>query len=96
MTNFSKRMRMHLAVWAASLALAGCFGGSDDASTPVAPITIDVLTTVPGTASTSIAGLIAYQRDVLARSQADQDKAEPIDIAGVTLPTSDTTEPVEV
>ena len=95
--NFSKRTGAHVAVWCASLVLSGCFSSDDEQTpVPVAPVMIDVLKTVPAAASETIAGLLAFQRDVLARPQADQDKAEPIDLTGISIPSSETAEPVEV
>lgn len=94
--NFSKRTGAHVAVWCASLVLAGCFSSDDETPVPVAPVMIDVLKVVPAAASETIAGLLAFQRDVLARPQADQDKAEPIDLSAISIPSSETAEPVEV
>ena len=96
MTNkFRTPSRVHMAVWGMSLALTGCFNNDAD-PVVVPPVVIDVLKTVPAAASESITALLTYQRDVLARPQADQDKAEPIDLSNITLPVSDNTEPAEV
>ncbi len=96
MIKFSKRSRAHMAVWGVSLALTGCFSDNDPDPVAVPPVMIDVLKTVPAAASETIAGLLAYQRDVNARPLADQDRAEPIDLTGITIPVSDTTEPADV
>lgn len=81
-----------LAVLAATAALAGCFGGGDDA-TAMTPAPADPLASVPADASQSLAGTIDYQRALTAQPS---ETREPIDVSAVTLPTSDTSEPATV
>lgn len=75
------------AVAAACLGLAGCFGGSsgDDGPGP--------LEEVPGSASASVSGFIAYLKELVALQPED---VEPVGIDGVTPPQPDTTEPEPV
>lgn len=63
--------------------LAGC-GGNDDDDTPPAT------TSVPASASASVSGFIAYL-NLLVVSSADT--LEPVDVASVTPPTEENTEP---
>ncbi len=78
------RQTLVLALAASSIALglSGCGGGDDD--TP--PVTSQV----PASASASVGGFIAYLTALVATSP---ENLEPVDIAAVTPPTSDTTEP---
>lgn len=70
----------------ATAGLAGCFGGGDsDSSVPADP-----LAAVPDSATQSVSGLVAY---LLVLAANLNDAREPMDITGVTLATSDTTEP---
>ena len=81
------RIKTLLSVAAASVALAGCFGGGDDgAATPPA----DPLAAVPDSATQSVAGTVDYL-NVL--NQNASDTREPIDVTAIVLPTSDDTEP---
>ena len=74
------------AVIAASLALSGCFGGSDDdEAVPSAT------SQVPDSASASSGGFIAYLQMLVASAA---DMLEPVDTSAVTAPTDDTGEPV--
>lgn len=96
MINVSKRLRIHGAVWGTSLVLAGCFGGGSDPVVPMTPVSISPLVAVPATATASIQALLQYQAAVNSSAQAEQDKAEPIDISSLMLPVSETAEPFEV
>ncbi len=78
------------AVLLVSGGLAGCFGGGDD-STPVPGS--DPLEKVPDSATQSVGGFIAY---LVTLANNLSDTREPIDVSGLTLPTSDTTEPETV
>ena len=84
-----KRLTSMLAVAAATLALAACFGGGDD--DVAAPA--DPLAAVPDSAVQSVAGTVDY---LAMLNKNPSDSREPIDITAVVLPTSDTTEPVAV
>ncbi|WP_348755195.1 hypothetical protein [uncultured Aquincola sp.] len=79
------------ALAAGTLALAGCFGGSDDhddGGTANGP-----LDAVPATASADTGGFIAYLKSLVALQAEDR---EPVGIDAVTPPQSDTTEPEAV
>ena len=90
------RTGAHAAAWMACLALSGCFGGGDDSPIPVSPVMLTPLMAIPAEASTSLLELFRYQGSVNSSPSADQDRAEPIDISSLTLPTSETAEPFEV
>ena len=82
------------AVLAAAVALGGCFGDDDDNT----PASRPVLTTAPtpddiGTSSDS---LVAYVQRLIAADPTQADLAEPVDISGITLQTSDTEEPKDI
>lgn len=94
--NFGKRAAAHAAAWAACLALVGCLGGGGDNSVPVAPVMLTPLMAIPAEASTSILELYRYQGSVNSSPQADQDKAEPLDISTFMPPSSETAEPFDV
>ena len=84
-----KRLISLLAAAAATVALAGCFGGGDgDVAVPADP-----LAAVPDTAVQSVAGTLDY---LAVLNKNPSDSREPIDISAVMLPTSDTTEPAAV
>lgn len=74
-----------------TLALAGCFGGSDgdgdDGNPGHAGGPLD---SVPASASTDSAGFIAYLRSLVALQPEDR---EPVGIEAVTPPTPEGTEP---
>ena len=99
--NRHQRMAAAL-VGAASLALSGCFGGSSDTTLPEVPplnggtLPADPLASLPTTSTSTPSALLTYQFLVLQVEPAKADKAEPIDLTNVTLPTSDTTEPADV
>lgn len=84
-----KRLTSLLAVAAATVALAGCFGGGDD--NVAAPA--DPLAAVPDSAVQSVAGTVDY---LAMLNKNPSDTREPIDVTAVVLPTSDTTEPAAV
>lgn len=81
------RMGMALAV-GVLLGLSGC-GFIDDNSDNPPPVTSQV----PGSASQSVAGFVAYSKALVASSA---DMLEPVDISAVTPQTSDDTEPAAV
>ena len=78
------------ALLAAAGVLGACSGDNDDA--PARP----VLTTAPtpGDIGTSSGDLVAYVQRLIAADSAQADLAEPVDISGVTLQTSETDEPI--
>ena len=92
----SMRLTAHAAAWSASLALAGCFGGSSDSPVPPVVAMPGPLEAVPATATATISGLFSYQASVNSEPQAKQDMAEPIDISALSLPTSETSEPTDL
>ena len=85
----SQRFTLVSLAIAASLALAGCFGGDDEA----VPAPADPLAMVPDSAQQSAAGTVDYQK--LLNSNASETR-EAIDVSAVVLPTSETAEPVAV
>ena len=68
--------------------LSACFGGSDEAQTPMPPV---VETEVPASASASPE---AYSR--YAGSVAPSETAEPLGVDAVVPPVSETAEPIDV
>lgn len=79
------------ALAACTLALAGCFGGSDGDGDDGGPGNAGgPLDSVPASASTDSAGFIAYLRALVALQPEDR---EPVGIEAVTPPTPDDTEP---
>lgn len=87
---------------ASVLVLAGCFAGGDDPVLPTPPelsggiLPSDPLGSLPSTVTASPSSLLTYQFLVLQVDAARADRAEPIDLSSVTLPTSETTEPADV
>ena len=71
------------AALAAGLVLASC--GGDDFNSPP-PVTSEV----PASASTSIGGFIDYLKELVVSSA---DMLEPVDVASVTAPTDETSDP---
>ena len=88
----SSRIKALSMTLAASLALAGCFGGGggDDEA---ASMPADPLTMVPDSALQSAAGTVDYQKLL---NKLPSETHEAIDVSGVVLPTSETAEPVAV
>ena len=77
----------------AGAGLAGCFGGGNDESAmPPAP---DPLAAVPAATATSVGATVDYQIQLASLNSAAESR-EPIDLTGVTLATSDTTEPINL
>ena len=76
-----------LGVLCAAVMLVAC-GGGDDAPPPPAA-TVEV----PGSASASVDGFIAYLKELVASAA---DMLEPVDVSAVTPPASETTEPSTV
>lgn len=74
------------AVLVVAAALSACGGGGGSSNPPAT-------SEVPNSASQSVGGFIAYLRDLVASSA---DQLEPVDISGVTPPTTDTAEPEAV
>jgi hypothetical protein len=64
-------------------------GGGDSTPPPTPPATVEV----PGSASASVDGLIAYLKELVASAA---DMLEPVDVSAVTPPGSETTEPATV
>ena len=78
----------------ASVAMLSACGGSDYDHTPPPPAAVVPPTTaVPASASTSIAGFIAYLQLLVVASA---DMLEPVDTSSVTAPTDETSEPTKV
>ena len=69
----------------AAAALSAC-GGSDDEIPAPPPVTQEV----PGSASASVSGFIAY---LVALVASDADMLEPVDVSAVTPPSDDAAEP---
>ena len=90
------RLGLHAIAWSGCLLLGGCLGGGGEDTVPVEPVTLGPLLAVPATATQSITGLFQYQATINSSTAADQDKAEPLDISALVLPTSETAEPTEV
>jgi len=88
----NKRLHTLITAVAASAALAGCFGGGDS-EVAAAPTPADPLAAVPAEATATAAGTVDYQ---VALTAATSDTREPIDLGNITLPASDTAEPVSV
>ena len=76
-----------------AVVLGGCFG-DDDNNAPSRP----VLTTAPTPADigTTSESLVAYVQRLVNSDAAQADLAEPVDISGVDLQTSETDEPREI
>ena len=87
----SSRIKALSMTLAASLALAGCFGGGGDDEP--APTPADPLSMVPDSALQSAAAAVDYQKLL---SKLLSETREAIDVSGVVLPTSETAEPVAV
>ena len=73
------------AVTGAAFTLAAC-GGNNDSSDNTPPVTSEV----PASASQSIGGIIDYLMKLVVSSA---DMLEPVDVAAVTAPTDETSEP---
>lgn len=85
------------------LVLAGCFGGSSSDSPGANPpgmsgptLPPDPLTSLPSSVTASISSVLSYQFALLQVPAERADRAEPLDLADVSLPVSDTTEPADV
>jgi hypothetical protein len=83
----TKQLFLVLLVCAGATGLAGCGGGGggDEATTPVAD------TAVPASATVSSEAFTAY-----AGATVSDDTAEPLSLAGMEPPVSETAEPAEV
>lgn len=81
----------YLMLATATMVLAACGGGGGggDQPTPAA----DPLAAVPAETATSAEATITWQTQ-LASQNDNAASREPIDLSGVTLATSDTTEPI--
>ena len=77
-----------LGVLCAASMLAAC-GGGDEAPPPPPAATAQV----PGSASGSVDGLVAYLKELVASAA---DMLEPVDVSAVTPPGSETAEPTPV
>ena len=85
--------KLGLAALLAAVAVFGGCGGDDDAPAPR-----PVLTTAPtpDDVGTTSGDLVAYVQRVIGADQAQADLAEPVDISGITLQTSDTDPPTDI
>lgn len=85
-------MKKNLAVLCASVALlAACGGGGGDDPAPApAPTPAPPSSMIPDSVSTSVANYIGY---LMALVSLSDDTAEPLDLANVTPPVTDTAEP---
>ena len=81
------------AVALAGAALLSACGGGDYDHTPPPVAVIPPTTMVPASASTSIAGFIAYLQLLVVASA---DTLEPVGTSTVTAPTDETSEPLVV
>jgi hypothetical protein len=81
----TKPLFLVLLVCAGLTGLTGCGGGGDEATTPMAD------TAVPASATVSSEAFTAY-----AGATVSDDTAEPLSLAGVEPPVSETAEPAEV
>ena len=74
----------------AAVMLVACGGGDDESPPPpTPPATVEV----PGSASATVDGLIAYLKELVASAA---DMLEPVDVSAVTPPGSETAEPTTV
>ena len=78
-----------LGVLCAAAMLAACGGGGGDNAAPPPAATAEV----PGSASGSVDGLVAYLKQLIASAA---DTLEPVDVKAVTPPGSETAEPTTV
>lgn len=84
------------------LVLAGCFGGSSESPGDTVPgmtgpgLPQDPLTALPPSVTSSISSVLSYQFALLQVPADRADRAEPLDVADLVLPVSDTTEPADV
>ncbi|RYF48923.1 MAG: hypothetical protein EOO38_09080 [Cytophagaceae bacterium] len=85
MKSGQKRAAKAAVVLATAAILSGCFGGGDDDDN-----NSSVTSEVPVSASQSIAGFIAYLKELVVASA---DMLEPVDITTVTAPADNTSEP---
>jgi hypothetical protein len=78
---------------AGAAVLAACGGGSD------APAPVVVVNPLAGPLAADLAGgesLLKFQQSLQAQPAAASDSAEPFELIGLTLPTSETAEPLDV
>jgi len=71
------------------LVACGGGGGDDNSPPPPPPATVEV----PGSASASVDGFVAYLKELVASAA---DLLEPVDVSAVTPPGSETAEPAPV
>jgi hypothetical protein len=81
-------LRPVLVALCAATMLIAC-GGGDDNPPPTPPATAEV----PGSASASVDGFIAYLKELVASAA---DMLEPVDVSTVAPPGSETAEPATV
>ncbi len=85
MTSLMRKLAL-AAVCAAGLGLAACGGDDFNNSDNTPPVTSEV----PASASASVTGFIEYLMKLVVSSA---DMLEPVDVAAVTAPTDETSEP---
>ena len=81
------------AVLAAAALLAACGGGGGD-DCCIAPPGTNNGSQLPSSATASSDGLVAYLKDLIANHT--DNTSEPVALGSVTLPTSETSEPLPV
>jgi len=89
-------VRLAAAVVTAALALAGCGGGSGEViapSTASTPSTPGGGSEVPASALSSVDGLVAYLKQLIAQTS---DSSEPVVLGNAVLPVDDRAEPSPV
>ncbi len=85
MTSLMRRLAL-AAVCAAGLGLAACGGNDNNNSNNTPPVTSEV----PASASATVGGFIDYLMKLVVSSA---DMLEPVDVAAVTAPTDEMSEP---
>ncbi len=87
----TSRLKVLLAASVAVAALAGCGSSNDDGGTVVAPAPPAPTTDVPQSAQSSVEGLVAYLKSLIANNT--NETGSPVLVGNAVLPTSETAEP---
>jgi hypothetical protein len=90
------RISLRAAVLASCMAalLAGCGGGGGDDGGGSTTTTNANTGGLPSSATSSVEGLIAYMKGLIATNT--DSTSEPVSLGNAVLPTSDTTEPIRL